>query len=627
VGSSCRGLLNYTIGYIYQQQAQVAATAADREHSLISAMTSYRTALKDDPNNGTIHFNLALLLSQTGDQAEAVAELQRAVQADPKQWQYSVKLGDIQAQQKNWQAAMQAYTQAAQSAPGAEGPPERILELTRRGHGLKADELQTRCKEWELLYPTVAASCYEQFISMVYADNNAAAETALVAWLGITARQEKVDKQLLEELPRKWGTAALPPLSAVIRGDLSGLSNNWWTQSNSRREAWARFLLTVGQASAPSDPKTRERIWRTALEMVNDERRSGSSLELKRALALLYVSHPELDPSQSKLNELVERIFFDKMGAIESSDLEAEQRYHAVLGLIFAGQQKWGSDGDPHSAAFQLRRTVEVAEERYRKEGIYQPLPEIKELRIKVYEKTNRPAQAQLARWGAILAYLDNDQLDRASQAIETLQNAGGFDKETLISLIKLRRGAAAAPTEGKGALIKELSSLGPRAGISQEFLQRQQFKALADLVTGGSASATDTESVRAALAAFSLTVDKHVPLIGVNDLSRWQAVQQRVVESVGGRSERMHVRPGGGGNTLKLSLPGSTVPQNVDVSPQIVQAANVAQVLGPEKVTQYSRSISLSGGKLALPESAVTSPEVRQKLEMKGVQITSVPQ
>src|SRR6185312_13784048 len=97
-------------------------------------------------------------------------------------------------------------------------------------------------------------------------------------------------------------------------------------------------------------------------------------------------------------NELVEQIFFDKMGAIQSKDLEAEQRYHTVLGLIFAGQQKWGSDDDSHSAAFQLRRVVEVANERYQKESIYQPLPEIKELRAKVYEKTNHPVEAAKAR-------------------------------------------------------------------------------------------------------------------------------------------------------------------------------------------------------------------------------------
>lgn len=43
----------------------------------------------------------------------------------------------------------------------------------------------------------------------------------MVAWLRVIARQEKVDQQLLDGLPRNWDTAALPPLSAVLRGDLS----------------------------------------------------------------------------------------------------------------------------------------------------------------------------------------------------------------------------------------------------------------------------------------------------------------------------------------------------------------------------------------------------------------------
>ena len=521
------------MGYVYQQQAQSTATPADRERALTAAAASYRATLRDDPNNGTVHFNLALLLSSSGDQTSAIAELQEAIKADPTQWQYSVKLGDIQAQQKNWKAAMQAYEQAAQAAPGAEAPPERILELTSRGYGLNADELQSRCKEWEALYPTLAANCYEKFINMVFAANNATAETALVTWLGVIGRQEKVDEQALEGLPRNWDTAALPPLTAVLRGDLSRIADNWWTQSDSRSEAWARFLLAVGQESASHDPKTMERIWQTALNTVKSDHRSASSLELRRALALLYVRHPDLDLTHSKLNELVEQIFFDKMGAIQSKDLEAEQRYHTVLGLIFAGQQKWGSDDDSHSAAFQLRRAVEVADERYQKEAIYQPLPEIKALRVKVYEQTNHPVEAARARWDTLLAYMDSDQLDRAAQAMEAIQDSGKFDKVTLSSLLKLRRDAGAPPAERKGSLITELSALGPKAGISPEFLQRQQFKALADLVTIGPAGASETTSIRAALAAFSLTVDQHVPLIGVKDLGRWQAVQQRLVESV----------------------------------------------------------------------------------------------
>jgi tetratricopeptide (TPR) repeat protein len=624
-GSACRALLNYTIGYVSQRQAQMATSPADRERALTSAAASYRAALRDDPNNATIHFNLGLLLNSSGNQAAAIGELEQAVQADPQQSQYSITLGDVEQQQKNWAAAMKAYAQAAQSAPGADGPLQRILELTKRGYGLKPDELEKRCAEWQAVHPAVAANCYEQLINMVYKQDNASAETALMAWLGVKARQEKVDEQLLEALPKGWDTAAIRPLAAVLRGDLSNLVDNWWTQSRPRSEVWARFLLTVGEESGSSDPKRMERIWQTALRSVGEDHRSASSLELRRALALLYVRHPDLDPSGSKLNGLVDQIFFDKMGAIESKDLEAEQRYHTVLALIFAGQQRWGHDDNSHSAAFQVMRAIEVAEERYQKEGFYQPLPEIKELRVKIYEKTDRGADAQKARWDTALAYMDVDQLDRAAKLIDTLQPPAGFDKSALDALLKLRRDAATASAEQKASLITALSAIGPRAGISSDFVERQQFKALGDLV--GRGSAAESESVRAALAAFSLTVDKRVPLIGVNDLSRWQAVQQQLVNSVGGRRETIQVRPDGGGATLKLALPSSTVPQNVEITPQTLQAAHVAQVLGPEKLARYSRSMSLSGSKLAAPDAAVTSPEMRQKLEMKGVKVTSVPQ
>src|SRR5262245_46390848 len=51
MGSACRALLNYTIGYVSQRQARTATSAADRERALTSAAASYRAALRDDPNN------------------------------------------------------------------------------------------------------------------------------------------------------------------------------------------------------------------------------------------------------------------------------------------------------------------------------------------------------------------------------------------------------------------------------------------------------------------------------------------------------------------------------------------------------------------------------------------------
>jgi len=624
LGTGCRALLNYTVGYVFQHHARTASTADDRERALNSATVSYRAALEDDPNNSAVHYDLALALSHLGKQELAITELQRAVETDPQHWQYIVKLGDFYAEGKNWQVAMHAYEQAAQTAPGADAPLQRILELTRRGQGLSAQELESRCGKWEALHPKIAQNCYEQFILMAYASDNTEAEAALVRWLNIVARQDKVDEHLLDALPPDWNTLALSPLRAALRGNLSEGSGNWWTQTGMRGEVWARFLLTVGEQAAPQGAAVMERIWQTALAPVRSNPRSGSSLELRRSLALLYVRYPDIDPNHRKLDALVEQIFVGKMQAIRSNDLEAQQRYHSVLGLIFADEQKWGSDGDSHGATFQLKSTLDVADQRYQREGIYQPLPEIKELLAKVYEKTNRAAEAAKVRWDTILAYMDSDQLDRAGQAIETFQSPDGFDRADLNSLLRMRRDAVTAPEERKSAVLAQLSGLGPGSGISPEFLARQQFKTLADLVAG----TNESESVQAALKAYSLAVEQHVPLVGVNDLSRWQAVQQQLVDSVGARSEKTLVRPGGSGGSaeLKLALPGSTVAQSVFVSPQTMQAAHVAQVLGPERLTQYGHLMILTGSKLAVPDSAMLSPEVRQKLETNGVKVVAVP-
>lgn len=622
-GSACRSLLNYTVGYILQQQARAAADA-DRPGLMKRAEQAYRAALQDDAGNATVHFNLALLLEAAGNTAAAAGEVQQAARLDPGQWLYLVKLGDIQAQQKQWTEALQSYQAAARAAPGAEVPPTKIIDLTGHGYGLKAPELLAQCRQWETLFPSLTTGCYEQVIASAGSDQPVS-ETAVVAWLDLIARQEQVTPDLLERLPRGYNPSVTGPLAAALHGELPANAGNWWTQGNDRREAWARFLFVVGEQASAASPEKAERIWQYGLIPVRDDRRSASSLELRRALALLYVRYPKMDANGAKLHDLVQRLFEDKLGAIESRDLEAEQKYHAVLALIFAGQNQWGNDGDAYSALFQLRRTVEVANERFRREGIYQPLPEIKQLRVKAYQQTGRTDLAAQAQWDTALAYMDSDQLDKAAKAIEAVPASPAFNKQALLSLLQTRTQAATATPEKSSQLITNLGAVTATQGISKDFLQRQQFKTLADIAAADDGKG-GSDAVRAALDAFSLTVDQRVPLVGVNDLSRWQVVQQKVVHSVGARSDKMQVRPGGGAATLKLALPGSTAPQNVDVSTQTIQAARVARVLGPETVAQNRGKMVLSNGKLVAPPTAANAPGVRQKLESTGIKLASVP-
>jgi hypothetical protein len=125
-------------------------------------------------------------------------------------------------------------------------------------------------------------------------------------------------------------------------------------------------------------PQYVETCWRTGIEAVQHllEQGPGSNMPLSPAvtlnlyqeLALLYIRYPDFDPDQRKLHGLTNEIFEQKGLAIASHNLEAEQRFHTVLGMIFVEQKTWGSDGNPRSAAYQLLRTVEVAKQRYQEE-------------------------------------------------------------------------------------------------------------------------------------------------------------------------------------------------------------------------------------------------------------------
>ncbi|HEY6219682.1 MAG TPA: tetratricopeptide repeat protein [Gemmatimonadaceae bacterium] len=59
------------------------ALALERQGDFDAALTSYRLALRDSPNEPNIHLNMAIAFSRTGRQDEAIRSYRRALELAP----------------------------------------------------------------------------------------------------------------------------------------------------------------------------------------------------------------------------------------------------------------------------------------------------------------------------------------------------------------------------------------------------------------------------------------------------------------------------------------------------------------------------------------------------------------
>ena len=60
------------------------ALALERQGDYDAALTSYRLALRDSPNEPKIHMNMAIAFSRTGRQEEAIRSYRRALEIAPE---------------------------------------------------------------------------------------------------------------------------------------------------------------------------------------------------------------------------------------------------------------------------------------------------------------------------------------------------------------------------------------------------------------------------------------------------------------------------------------------------------------------------------------------------------------
>jgi hypothetical protein len=578
----CRHLLQYSTAYAYEQQA--AAEPQSEKELLARAAGIYHGILKQVPAHSPTINNLLLIYQRLGALPRAEALVADAVTADPKNAdRYRLMLADIYESAGEPGRARDSLLKALNDSESAD-IRSRLVALLRNEKEPDLKLVFNLGRRWEQPFPMPARSAFETVMWRGYESAGPLAEQALVRWVSLLGRNNNLSLASLRGLPPKWNAEAVGQLQAFLNNPWTPLAeDNWWRDPRrpERGAALAAAALSLGsQTLASGQAAARvEKCWRIGLDASPPyeyyrvaslpDSEQGVRLDLVTSLISLYDRYPNLETAGS-FDQLQCDLFHGKNDAYYLEDLEAIQRHHTILGLLYASKGMWARqqnlncsspsmgqfvvEGRFRDAFFQLESAIRIAERRAsRPDGVYQPLAQLKQRLAEGAERIGGAGSGQRTRWriAALEAFLDEDDLEGARRnqawAREQWRNLSPEERgavERLSNLLLLRLEAANPDSTlqralGRGPLPRE--SLRPLVAtpadrFSQGFLERQRFKVLADLSAQaeklGPASQRGARS--AAYEAYRGSLDARLTLIGAADVQRIQHVTNTLAATLG---------------------------------------------------------------------------------------------
>lgn len=637
-GRPCQEILDYSLGYVLQQSS---ADGPDPEGFLRQAAAAYEKVLAQTPAHGPSIDNLVSIYQRLGEPDRAVRLLQEVLASNPVVTsKLAIQLGDALLQANSPLEARKIYSEILEKDPYNAAVGHRLVSTYESAPSpTGAKELLDRGKQWDSMFPGAARHAYEAAIRITYQSNPSEAEGALVLWVDLLGRSSGISTDDLESLPSTWQSAALLDLRVYL--DNPGVlpaEDSWWQDHGEHSVALARASLSLGKTQLNrGDVKRAEAIWCVGRDLATpgqkyregQEDQEGSlsppdaTIDLQTELALLYFNYPQLDRGGKKFQKTEMEFFREKGQAYEADDLPSIQRYHEALGLIYAQRGIWEGK-EAHGALDQLWSALDAAAERDNLEGIYQPLPSIRERLADGFSATGYTRLALSRYLDACEAYLEVDDLAKAetmlssarklsSALVDKEKNAQPTDEETQLQQLSQVLPVRRRLEEEAGSTPQKLQIL-PRPILEyldgspwldpawpyprKSFIGDQRFKALADLAfVAARDSGTTDLSLSYAVRAMEMALDGPVTLVGAGDLVRLQRIQALIAEVLGLELEEPRVVPAAAGShSLYLALPGGG-PTFVLISEEAELASRIVNRMGVAAALAMHPTLRIHGG------------------------------
>lgn len=608
-------LLLYTMGYLHQIRA--GEDHKNRESLLKTAARYYERILKEKPGHEQTESNLALVYRQLGGKYLRRAEqwLKKALRSHPENRAvYASRLADMYGESGRWSDALAMYREALKAQPDSETLRRRVVEVHARLPREGYRSLMKDLRSWEGDTPTIAQSGYEAAMEALYRSYPKDAERALLRWVSLAAQQGTISAGDLSRLPGEWDSPAVKDLRAYVASPTASPSaGSWWMKDTGRREILSQAAYALGQRRLVlQDPKGADAIWTAGLGIAPQY--EDTYLRLAMEIASLYSKFPALDPEGGKFRRIENDLFAGKGMAYRTENLALIQRFHTILGMIYAERGTWTDVHDPRNGIFQLDHVLEIAD--LRKDAGYQPLPHIKGLLAEGYARIGQRTLARATYINASMAYLDTDEIDKAGQSLEKakglIEQFSTRERETIDRLDTLvrfraqfidpnRKPPTMIPPEIESLMSKDASS-----PLPSDFKIRQDFKILADL---GRAEQKEQAWLPGSYTrkAFQLTTDKDLFLVGVPDLLRIREVTKGVVGDIAVDLKKVLLEPASivadsAAKRVPIYLPATGTRQYIKVDQDVLIASEINQSLRvPDTTGQDPFRMSVDNGKVTV--------------------------
>ncbi|MEK6375040.1 MAG: hypothetical protein AABO58_20405 [Acidobacteriota bacterium] len=385
-----------------------------------SAAADYTRAIDLEPTYGAAMNNLAQLLVRRGDAARAATLLKTAAALDdPRHLLYvdnyaaaAEKAGDIAA-------ARTAYAEVAIAQPdnvAAQLNAIRTLDDPLRMAAALA-KLSNRGE------PAAVESLALDLLAKPFDARGKRALLGVVA--GALARQH-VAPQRFDAHPAATRLAALraDPLLAggideillLMHGEVDAARYSWWRSPHDDR--FGALIKDLGASWTGAGEKAKaEACYKLALDYAG-----GRDADAFVELADLYFAQKRLADLDA-LAQTYERPMFAE--TIAARDYGAEYRFHVALGTMYAYLERWGDEGNPTSAIFQLRQAQRAAADYNRELKWGQKIsvdPKTIELLAAGYAKVNKGDRAVALRIDSAVAYAADGRKTAANGVLAPLR-------------------------------------------------------------------------------------------------------------------------------------------------------------------------------------------------------------
>jgi tetratricopeptide (TPR) repeat protein len=657
VGAACRAVLRFGLGALAEHRA--GAEPGEAARHLGNAIAHYEAVLAETPGHAPTLQALVDVYVRRGEAARAEALLRAAVTRHPDDDVLAVMLGDFLSREKRWDGALRAYALAAARNPSAELPRRRMVDTHVELLPQQLAEFRTLLGQLARPFPSAAEAGYRALVGHAHPADPSTAEAALVRLVSVLAAGRRVTTEALATLPASW--TPVVELRRYVETPTQRPNAPWWLGSIERRHVLAKVALALGEQTAVeageiADAPARLRAvagaaerWEVGLRFAPDygdyagrlRSRPVARLDILTALALHYFKFPSLDPGERKFNTVVQDLFRTKTGAYVAADLAGIQRHHTILGTIFAQKQAWRPrqiDG----AMFQLENALKTAAKRDVQERTYQPLPELRTMLAEGLAVTGEPARARATYVDAAQAYLDTDALREAGAMLAAARRVGlagqpAAEAQRMTQLATMLATRNAIALAGRTELDPVTPGYafapsgqhawvfgGTVSALSTDFVERQRFKAMADLAHYSRLAGQTNAAEALALRAFDRAVKNVQFLTGAGDLVRvervrTQATQKKVLDWKPLSIDRAPAQASAPAKTWVLSdVPGGR-PSYVSLSRDDLVAARVVSEFHAAPADERP-DFRVTGGQVVLPAGEKTETMKPRLERLPGV-------